>query len=865
MSKTDLQKWLLQIPGFKARFQRLVIDSVANQFPELRRDDSQQEDHDWGYLLMCASLCAQSENGCCQDVALRIAQFCLEQSDVKPTRKDAAAVVLDSLANQPAIKLAQRRNLLQEGFADRLPFPLLQDWTRRSIENSITLADSRTITVNHFQRIFWQRAHEQDWISLSAPTSAGKSYILGRWLADYLRDSPQATIVYLVPTRALIQQVQQDIERLLREEHIDGVSITTLPLRSSVHMNTANVLVFTQERFHILLGQYGPDTHIDLLIVDEAQKIGDSYRGVLLQQAIETAVHRNPACRVVFASPMTENPGILLEDAPPEVSQAPIRREDTMVNQNLIWVSQARGKPKDWDVELVLDAQPIKIGRIELSTSPTSESKRLPFVAFALSNPSGGNVLYVNGAADAEKAAKQIYDLLGDSADMSSEQEIRDLVELIQKTVHREYSLARVLLRGVAFHYGNIPLLIRTEIERLFRENKIKYLICTSTLIEGVNMPCQSIFARGPTKGRGKPMAPSDFWNLAGRAGRWGNEFQGNVICVDAKLKNVWKNGAPKSRASFKITRTSDKVLSDVEALLKFISNGTPRDEARREPNLEYVFSYLVSCHSLNGSIARATWTQRFPEEDIQRVSEAVQQCADSLRTPVAIVHRNPGISPIAMDGLLDYFDDRTSNRRKAVEELLPVPPESEDGVSEYTKVLHRINSHLGDEFGRNGRVSQLALLIVDWMRGYPLARIIASREAYYRSQGADINIPEMIRSTMSDVEQIARFQAPRFLACYVDLLRVYLESIGRQDLVAERLFELNVLLEFGVSQQTQLSLMGLGLSRSSAISLSELITDDALDEADCLKWLRENDWMTEDMPALIKREIHDLARKLSR
>jgi hypothetical protein len=29
------------------------------------------------------------------------------------------------------------------------------------------------------------------------------------------------------------------------------------------------------------------------------------------------------------------------------------------------------------------------------------------------------------------------------------------------------------LQRGVAFHYGNMPLLIRTEIERLFRANKI--------------------------------------------------------------------------------------------------------------------------------------------------------------------------------------------------------------------------------------------------------------------------------------------------------------------------------------------------------------------------------------------------------
>jgi len=856
VSKTDLQKWLLQNPGFQVRFRRLVTDSVANQFPRLSRNLEQREGHDWPYLLMCASLLAQSDDGRCQDVALRIAQFCLQQSDVNPTHKDAAAVVLDSLANDPAIKLAQHRDLLQEGVPDRLPFPLLQDWTRRSIENSITLKDLRTITVNHFQQLFWQQAHKQDWISLSAPTSAGKSFILSRWLADYLSDSPKGTIVYLVPTRALIHQVQQDIEHLLNEEGIEGVSITTLPMRSSLHSAAANVLVFTQERFHILLGEHASEISIDLLVVDEAQKIGDSYRGVLLQQAIETAVHRNPRCRVVFASPMTENPRVLLDDAPAEVSRVAILREDTMVNQNLIWVSQVSRNPMAWNVELILDTEPVPIGQIQLPSRPSPDSKRLPFVAFALGNRVGGNIIYVNGAADAEKVAKQVFDLLGNGAMLPTDREIQDLIDLIKKTVHRRYALAGVLLRGVAFHYGNMPLLIRTEIERLFRTNKIKYLICTSTLIEGVNMPCQSIFLRGPTKGRGKPMTSSDFWKLAGRAGRWGKEFQGNVVCVDARREDVWTNGAPRSKASFQITRTADQVLNRAEALLTFIENGTPRTEAQREPNLEYVFSYLMSCHILNGSITQAAWTRRFPDAVVQKVAGMLQRVATSLRTPTEVVLRNPGISPIAMDGLLDYFEERTVIRREAVEDLLPVLPESEDAVHEYAKILHRLNNHLGDVFGRRNRVRQLALLIVDWMRGYPLARIISSRERYY---GSD-DVAGLIRNTMKDVEEIERFQAPKYLTCYVDLLRVYLQRMDRNDLV-ERLFELNILLEFGVSQTTQLSLMGLGLSRSSAIALSELITDDSLNEADCLRWLEEQNWMTQDMPALIKREVADLLK----
>jgi hypothetical protein len=155
--------------------------------------------------------------------------------------------------------------------------------------------------------------------------------------------------------------------------------------------------------------------------------------------------------------------------------------------------------------------------------------------------------------------------------------------------------------------------------------------------------------------------------------------------------------------------------------------------------------------------------------------------------------------------------------------------------------------------------VGYLALLIVNWMSGYPLARIISNREKFYRDKES-FDLQTLIRGTMKDVEEIARFQAPKYLACYGDLLRVYFEQIDRQDLL-EQLLEMNILLEFGVSQTTQLSLMGIGLSRSSAIAVSEFIADDSLNKADCLKWLKENDWMTKSMPELIKREISNLLK----
>jgi prepilin-type processing-associated H-X9-DG protein len=852
MGKSDLQNWLLTNSGFQLQYRRLLVESVRSQFANLELPQgSEQPSHDWRYLLLCASLLAQSTSEVCQDTALRIAQHCMVSASANDVQKDGGAIIFDMLANRLSIHLSEKRKFLRAGVEGRLPFSMLRDWGRRSIVNSITLANGQSITVNKFQRQFWDSAKRESWVSVSAPTSAGKSFIIEQWLCDFIRTNREATVVYLVPTRALIHQVEEDLRSLFTKEGVSRVSISVLPLPTAICPQMANVCIFTQERLNILLVGTDGTLRVDALIVDEAHKIGDSYRGVLLQQAIESIISGNRTCRVLFASPQTENPEILLDDSPPGISSHAISGEEITVNQNLLWVSQVPRKPRKWDVDLILDSESVNLGQVTLTNSPTQDSKRLTFVAHALRHPDGGNVVYVDGAAKAEKAALQLYDLLGAEADCGEDPSIKNLVDLIRKIVHKDYTLARVLHRGIAFHYGNMPLLIRTEIEKAFQEGTIRFLICTSTLIEGVNMPCRNIFVRGPHKGLTKPMNAYDFWNLAGRAGRWGKEFQGNVVCVDPRQLRVWEEPAPRSRKRQRIARTTDTVLDNLDALLSFVAARTPRDVAYANPTLEYVFSYLVSSHIRFGSISEAPWAKRLAPSTIAVLDGVIAEVRKALKTPDDIILRNPGISPFAMDDLLSYFE----HREKPIEEFIPPPAESEDAADVYTHVLGRSDKYLGRFFGTAARTFQLALLVVDWMKGYPLARIIADRQKYFDKHGRQYTLPALIRDAMRDVEETARFQAPKYLGCYVDLLRVFFREKGRDDLLKD-VTDVHILLEFGVSAPTQLSLIGLGLSRPSVLMLSEFIADNSLSGAQCLDWLRANDWMTKDMPELVKQEI---------
>lgn len=400
-----------------------------------------------------------------------------------------------------------------------------------------------------------------------------------------------------------------------------------------------------------------------------------------------------------------------------------------------------------------------------------------------------------------------------------------------------------------------MPLLIREEIEHLFSEGTIKYLVCTSTLIEGVNMACRNIFMRGPTKGRGHLLSAEDFWNLAGRAGRWGKEFQGNIFCIDPDRKDLWgEGGPPRERIRQPIRRTTDDVLAVPSELVEFIKNGAPLEAAKKRPEFEYVFPYLAGIHVRYGGLLEAPWAGRYKADELAELAQEVERAVTGLAIDPDIIARNPGISPFALDDLLKYFRARQGN----IEELLPADPSSNNAAKAYAGIFGRLCKRACPNLGpEGGRAFMLALLVTQWMRGYPLSRLIEERIKYLAKKNKDSDAAAAIRGVMNEVEQIARFEAPRGLSSYCDVLRQHLREIEREDLL-DQLPQFNMFLELGVSQQTQISLIGIGLSRTSAIAVSELVTADSLTEPQVLRWLVNNGelWRNFSLPALVKKEI---------
>lgn len=91
---------------------------------------------------------------------------------------------------------------------------------------------------------------------------------------------------------------------------------------------------------------------------------------------------------------------------------------------------------------------------------------------------------------------------------------------------------------GFGIHHAGMLRSDRNMMERMFEDNAIKVLCCTSTLAWGVNLPAHAVIIKGTqvydsTKGSFQDLSVLDVLQIFGRAGRPGYETSGvGYICT---------------------------------------------------------------------------------------------------------------------------------------------------------------------------------------------------------------------------------------------------------------------------------------------------------------------------------------------
>lgn len=828
----------------RALFKRLVVQSVQPLLPGQAHGDipAPLTRREGSHLLAIASALALSTSAEERTLAYEIATRLAEAAPGDDAVAAAADFIFGRLGNFPGRRLFRERH---DALTQIRPVMLDLEALSREEENSVEGIAGQRVTLTDFQYDFLKEMEHGDALSVSAPTSAGKSFVFSLEIIRRLRAKPEQ-IVYVVPTRALLRQVQVGLIHEFARSGLAGVPVRSVPLPVTPELAPAGVVyVLTQERLLSLLQSGAGEAAITTLVVDEAQGVREGSRGVVLQTAVEAVLARFPLAQVMFASPMARNPEKLLS-----VFGRPGRtllETHSPVSRNLILVSSVKRRPQSARYEVLISGEKLPAGSKDLTFrfSGSVTARRAEF-ARAVTREGESTLVYAGGAAQAEELANAIAEL--EPATAGNDPEIVDFVEFVKNHVHPDYALAETLPKGVAFHYGYMPGLVRSRIEELFGAGKLRFLCCTSTLLQGVNLPAKHIILENPHRGQGKPMTRGDFLNLAGRAGRLVKEFHGNVWCLlpnDWDVKSYEGDELQDIATAFELTlKTQSHTLTDV-----INGQATPEATELGEAVIGKAYSDLTQAgRSLLGS----EFVTNENRENLRRVDDRLASFQPTL--PAIVFKRNSTILP---ERLQTLFDDLSA--RPSLEACLPLMP-YESGFIDRMRSLFR-DSDRTLEGVHNESYRYFAMLASKWIHDAPLGQLIAERIQYQKQQGQFRSISSEIRALMKSLETDLRYRYVKSLKAYNDVLSAVLKKKNRPDLI-ERLIPLHLFLECGASDSVTLGLISIGLSRTTALLVKRFVRfPDRAAPEECLAVLRRAPLEHLPIPALCRSELLQLCR----
>lgn len=367
---------------------------------------------------------------------------------------------------------------------------------------------------------------KEKFCSYSGPTSMGKSFVVQTFIQQQIENGSTDNFAILVPTKALINEVRSNMIGALQNK-LKALNYRVVTASGDLVLQQDHHFIFimTPERLlHMMIER--ENIRVDFLFIDEAHKISSrggrsSYYFKVLTQLGK--MRELPT--VIFASPNVPNPDVYMRIIPGIKEEqmkiliskyAPVCQFKYFLN-----VPERSGYYyNDYSKQLE-----------RCYTLP--EGQELCDIV-ATVGEGKQNVVYCSSRRSVlEQAVKYAKNI-----SPKDDESLKSLAAEIRKEVHDDCYLADLIVKGVAYHVGYLPANIRLRIEKSFEKGDLRTIFCTSTLVEGVNLPADNLFITSYRNGPSN-MDEIDFRNLIGRVGRIKYNLYGNVVLVrlDDNLK----------------------------------------------------------------------------------------------------------------------------------------------------------------------------------------------------------------------------------------------------------------------------------------------------------------------------------------
>ena len=427
------------------------------------------------------------------------------------------------------------------------------------------------------------------------------------------------------------------------------------------------------------------------------------------------------------------------------------------------------------------------------------------------------NIVYRNQTNHCEDTAGDIATLVPENKDSQPLEEAADYVE---RFLHKDFSLAGSLRKGVAFHYSPLPGVVRTMIEDLAREGEVDFVVCTSTLAEGVNLPAKNLFLKNPTQQT--PIGqPSDrlenvkLDNITGRAGRMLEHFAGNIFLIDHAKWDYQDYFEEREEEIDKIP-TYFKVLNeDLSGVLKAL-------QGSYDHNKEDQYSYYTIANKLLKEFAGDTLSTTMDAKELTlnvkelgQLEAHVKQAFDALKVDTFTLEANPTVGFIQQNKLYNFILEQSD----LTEWTLPHPRSS----SLYSRLKKICQALFGagiflPQFASS--VGYTCLIAKKWMTGDFLKTIIAEQITNDLNYGKVYNCNRSVRDVIKVINTDVRFRMSSALRCYHSLIT---DIIGARKMDLQSV-KIHSFIEVGGCEDRIVSLINFGLSRETSLEIDRVL-----------------------------------------
>lgn len=389
------------------------------------------------------------------------------------------------------------------------------------------------------------------------PTSAGKTKATELILRSAFLAERASLAIIVAPFRALCHEIKNSLAEAFHNEptKVDELSdVLQTDFEIAELLGHQQILVVTPEKLLYVL-RHVPElaAHVGLLVFDEGHQFDSGARGITYELLLTSLRSMIPEeTQKVLISAVISNAEAVGEwlNGEPNVVEGttliPTFRSvgfASWLDQlgRVEYVDSRDAEQNEFFVPRVIER--CNLGRKKREKKDRFFPEKTDGQAIALYLglklvPNGSIAVFCGRKSTAASVCEKAVDIIERGAplalpsDFSNAQEVERLTHLHVENLGADAPASQSAAHGIFSHHGNTPHGIRLAVEHAMREDLVRFVVCTSTLAQGVNLPIRYLIVTSVYQGMER-IKVRDFHNLIGRAGRAGMHTEGSILFAD--------------------------------------------------------------------------------------------------------------------------------------------------------------------------------------------------------------------------------------------------------------------------------------------------------------------------------------------